>query len=149
MQQAANILSELLSTFGLVISIDKTKTMILNFKGDTYSDHLIKINNINIENVKTFKYLVTNISYNEPGVADIELDNRIGMATSKFAQMKYLLCNYSIKLSTRIKFYDVYVKSRLTYCCETWTLTKTQYSKINSVHTNFLRRLIRGGLHRK
>ena len=78
----------------------------------------------------------TTITYNEPGVADIELDNRIGMATSKFAQMK-------------CKFYDVYVKSRLTYCCETWTLTKTQYSKINSAHTNFLRRLIRGGLHRK
>ena len=38
MQHAANILSELLLAF---ISIDKTKTMILNFKGDTYPDHLI------------------------------------------------------------------------------------------------------------
>ena len=47
------------------------------------------------------------------------------------------------------QLYDVYVKSRLTYCCETWTLTKKQYSKINSVHTHFLRRLIRRGLHRK
>jgi hypothetical protein len=47
LQSAANILSQLLSRFGLVLSLDKTESMILNH-GE---------NEQQIKNVKTFKYL--------------------------------------------------------------------------------------------
>ena len=54
------------------------------------------------------------------------------MANAKFASMKKLLCNYHLKLSTRVRFYEVYVRSRLCYCCETWTLTKKQLQQVKA-----------------
>ena len=149
LQTAANILCDLLQKFGLVISIDKTKTMILNFKGNDYPSSIININSQPIENVTHFTYLGAVISYSEPGTSEKELDRRIGLAHSKFSELKKLLCNYNLKLNIRVKFYDVYVRSRLCYCCETWTLTQKQYNRIEAVHFQFLRRIIRGGMAKK
>ena len=148
LQSAADILNELLSTFGLVISIDKTKTMILNYQGDEYPESIITINNKPIDNVKEFVYLGTKITYMHPGTSDKELAMRIGMANGKFSSLKKLLCNHHIKLSIRIKYYEVYVRSRLCYCCETWTLTASQMDHIESAHTQLLRRMIRSGMNR-
>ena len=135
LQTTATVLSDLLQRFGLVISIDKTKTMILNFKGksDEYPSELITINNVPIKNVTQFTYLGAIITYDEPGTSDKELDRRIGLAHGKFAEMKKLLCNYHLKLEIRMKFYNTYVRSRLCYCCETWTLTRKQYDKIEQI----------------
>ena len=144
----ANILSNILQQFGLVISIDKTKTMILNFKGDEYPSSLITINDLPIENVAQFTYFGAVISYYEPGTSDKELDRRIGLAHSKFTELKKLLCNYHIKLDIRMKFYQTYVRTRLCYCCETWTLTQKQYERVERVHIQFLRQMIRGGMAR-
>ena len=150
LQLAADVLSDLLQRFGLVISIEKTKTMILNFKGkkEEYPETLINITNTPIENVTQFRYLGAIITYNEPGTSEEELDRRIALATGKFAELKKLLCNYHLKLGIRMKFYNTYVRSRLCYCCETWTLTRSQYAKIENTHIQFLRRLVRGGMAR-
>ena len=151
LQKAADVLQDLLQRFGLVISIDKTKTMIFNWKGteSEYPESIITINNVAIENVKHFVYLGSSISYSEPGTSDKELDRRIGMAHSKFAEMKKVLCNYHLKLHIRMKYYNTYIRMRLCYCCETWTLTQKQYQRIEGIHMQFLRRLVRGGMARK
>ena len=149
LQISADLLSELFSKFGLVISIDKTKSMILNYKGDVYPDSIISINGTLIDNVEYFKYLGAIMSYSEPGTSEKEIVQRIGMANGKFSQMKKILCNYHLKLPIRMRFYDVYVRSRLLYCCETWTLTQKQLSKIETTHVGFLRRMIRGGMDRR
>ena len=129
LQLAANILADLLSRFGLVLSLDKTKSMILYYQGDEYPDNIITIKQQKIKNVKKFKYLGAMLSYNQPGTSNAEISHRIGMANAKFASMKKLLCNYHLKLSTRVRFYAVYVRSRLHYCCQTWTLTNNNSSK--------------------
>ena len=149
LQAAANLLDELFTSFGLTISIDKTQSMILNFQGHDYPDTIINIKGIPIKNVTSFKYLGAIKSHSEPGTAAKEIDLRIAMATSKFSEMKKLLCNYHINLPIRIKYYEVYVRSRLCYCCETWSLTLKQLSRIESAHVGFLRRMIRGGMFRK
>ena len=115
-QLAADTLSQQLSTYGLVISISKTKTMILNYKGADYPKSIIVINNTPIDN---FVYLGALIRYDSPGTTDKELSRRIGMAFSKFSLMKKLLCNYKLRLGIRVRFYEAYVRTRLTYCCET------------------------------
>ena len=147
-QKAADVLHDLLQRFGLVISIDKTKTMIFNFKGNEYPDSIVTIGNVAIENVTHFTYLGAVISYSEPGTSDNELERRIGLAHSKFAELTKLLCNYHLRLRIRMKFYNTYIRSRLCYCCETWTLTSKQYKRIETVHTQFLRRMVRGGMAR-
>ena len=149
LQSAADLLSELLGIFGLVISIDKTKTMILNFNGTDYPSSIVNINGNAIENVLEFIYLGALITNMYPGTSDKELSRRIGMANSKFSSLKKLLCNYHIKLSIRVRFYEVYIRSRLCYCCETWTLTVKQMNHIESAHIQLLRRMIRGGMERR
>ena len=149
LQLAANIFTDILSRFGLVLSIDKTESMILNYQGESYPENIITINNQKIKNVKSFKYLGAILSYNEAGTSNLEISNRIAMANAKFASLKKLLCNYHLRLSIRIRFYEVYVRSRLCYCCETWTLTKHQLQQIEAAHMNFLRRMVRGGMNRK
>ena len=149
LQISANILSNLLNRFGLVISISKTKTMILNYKGDDYPETILSIGNEKIDNVKEFVYLGSLVTFNEPGVADSEVNRRIGMALNKFSEIKKLLCNYRIHLKIRLRYYEVYIRSRLCYACGTWTLTKKQYERFESVHIGFLRRMIRDGMSRK
>jgi hypothetical protein len=150
LQRATNLLAELLKKFGLVISIEKTKTMILNFKGsdEEYPSVLVHIDSKPIENVKLFVYLGSTITYNEPGTPTKELDRRIGLAHGKFAELKNVLCNYHLRLNIRMNYYNTYVRSRLCYCCETWTLTRNQYERMESIHVRFLRRMVRGGMSR-
>ena len=63
--------------------------------------------------------------------------------------MKYVLCNQKIHMRTRILFYNAFVRSRMTYACQTWTLTVAQIDKLNSAHTKLLRRMIRSGFKRR
>ena len=149
LQSAADLLDDLLTRFGLVISTDKTKSMILNFRGIEYPESIVTISGIKIDNVKEFVYLGSLITYSDPGVPDAEVNRRIGMALGKFSQMKKVLCNYRIRLSIRIRFYEVYVRSRLTYACGTWTLSQKQYDRFDAAQINFLRRMIRTGMSRK
>jgi hypothetical protein len=149
LQEAANILSNLFTSFGLKISIEKTKTLILNFKGENYPNSLIEIYGKQIENVSHFVYLGQLIDYRTPGVPDNEIKRRIDMANAKFAELKTLLTNFKIKLSTRMNFFCCYVRTRLTYCCETWSLNSSQLHRIQSALEYMLRRMVRGGLQRK
>ena len=104
--------------------------MILNYEGHQYPDTIVKVDGKHIDNVKEFVYLGTLLNYSNPGTSDHEIDRRIGMAISKFAEMKKLLCNYRINISTRVRFYVVYIRSRLCYSSGTWTLTQKQYSRV-------------------
>ena len=45
LQLAADTIADLLSRFGLVLSLDKTESMILNYQGSEYPDNIISINN--------------------------------------------------------------------------------------------------------
>ena len=46
-------------------------------------------------------------------------------------------------------FYNAFIRSRLTYACQTWTLTCEQTRQLNSTHVYLLRRMIRGGFKRQ
>ena len=70
------------------------------------------------------------------------------MAHGNFSELHKLLRNYKLKLSTRIRFYEVYIRSRLCYCCETWTLLKEQLNSLEATHMQVLRRMVRAGMDR-
>ena len=46
-----------------------------------------------------------------------------------------------------MNFYNNYVRSKVCYFCETWTLTKTQYERMERVQ--LVQRMVRGGMLRK
>ena len=57
--------------------------------------------------------------------------------------------NHRISLNTRVKVFNSLVRNRLTYSCQTWTLTKRQASHVNAAYVSMLRRMVRGGFRRK
>ena len=42
-------------------------------------------------------------------------------------------------------FLNSFVRSRLTYACQNWNLTKLQYDRLDVTYRVFLRRMVRGG----
>ena len=50
--------------------------------------------------------------------------------------------NWKTKLATRIKLYEMLVKSVLLHNCGTWGVTKDEMRKLNSFHKRQLRKVI-------
>lgn len=145
LQNSLNLLDHVFTQFGLTINAKKTESMILNYQGEDYPPSLIKLRNIDIKNVIIFKYLGAFIHYEQPNTGDIEINNRIQLAVSKFTEMTNLLQNFNIALRTRIIFLNSYVRSRLIYACQNWNLDANQLARLDVTYRRFLRRMIRGG----
>ena len=88
------------------------------------------------------------IRYDSPGTSDKELSRRTGMAFSKFSSIEKVPCNYKLRLGIRVRFYEAYVRTRLTYCCETRSLTQKQLKCIEPTHIQNRRRLVRERISR-
>ena len=145
-----NLLTDIFKEFDLHLSEGKTETMILNDERDEdYPENIHTINGVDLKNVKIFKYLGSKINYNQPSTGDTEVEFRIELAKCKFESIKYILCNKKIHMWIRQMFYNAFIRSRLTYACQTWTLTCEQTRKLNSTHVYLLRRMIRGGFKRQ
>ena len=99
--------------------------------------------------MKEFRYLGAGLHHEEPNTGEVELNHRIQLANSKFAEMSNLLQNHKIHLRTRIKFMDSFVRSRLTYSCQNWNLNQAQFDRLDVIYRRFLRRMVRGGFKKK
>ena len=152
LQKATCLLDSVFKSFGLKINESKTETMILNHEhlsSEEYPTSIVTLNGSSLNNVKEFKYLGSQLHHQQPNTGDVELNHRTQLANSKFAEKLNLLQNYNIRLRTRIKFLDSYVRSRLTYGCQNWNLSQTQFDRLDVCYRRFLRRMVRGGFRRK
>ena len=150
LNDALKLLQSTFDEYGLSINISKTKTMILNFQGleNDYPSTISSINDVALDNVKVFKYLGSNIKYNEENTGDSELEFRIDTAQAKLYELGKKMFNYRIHLPTRIKLLNALVRSRLVYSCQTWSVTQTQLSHMNAAYMGMIRKMVRGG-HRR
>ena len=137
-QIAKELKDNIASNFGLTICTKKTKTMILNHGGSKkdYPKNILIIRNsendqVKIENVPVFKYLGVKLDFRDYKTGLSEINYRINTANNKFRELKHLFCNKKIDLSTRMIFYNSFVRSRLCYLCGLWNLTKKQENKIS------------------
>lgn len=151
MQRAIDLLSTTFSRYHLEINISKTKSIIMNHQhlNTDYPTSIVKIHGEPIENVKSFKYLGCQIKYDEPSTGDSELELRIVAAEHMFYTLGKKLMNHKIMLSTRIKIFNALVRSRLTYACQIWNLTKKQIDHINAKYISMIRKMVKGGYRRK
>ena len=124
--------------------------MIINFLGQegTYPQSICSLRGTKINNVKTFKYLGCKIDFNYPGIGPSEQNNRINSGNSAFQQHKYLLRNHHINLKTRIVFLYSYVRSRMTYGCQCWSVTQVNLDKLGRSYRLMLRKMVWGGFRR-
>ena len=131
------------------LNASKTKTMIFNHGGDSYPSTIVNLDSKSIDNVKRFQYLGCYIQYNQATTGDEELNLRIDSAESKFYAMGKKFMNHRINLKIRTSMLNSLVRSRLTYACQTWSLTKQQIDKVDSTYMGMIRRMIRNGFKRK
>ena len=109
---------------------------------------LISLNSEPIENVRNFKYLGHVLS-NETNNSSAFINHQIASAYSKWNELKCILLDKRIFLSTRIKFLEACVRSRLLYSVQAWQLNASEMKKLESIWHGFLRRMVKGGFKRK
>ena len=144
-------LEKLFIKFNLTICTTKTETMILNWTGtaENYPKSILTINEVNIKNIEIFKYLGVKISHDDYKTGDIEIKYRINLANVKFREYQHVFTNHTIKMGTRLMFYNAFVRSRLCYCCSCWVVSEKQRSKVEGCQVKHLRSMVKGGWGRK
>ena len=155
LERKLQILNEVFIEFGLKMNMDKTETLVFNWKLgkeknlDEYPKTILKIDEHDIKNSQTFKYLGAYAQVDDSSIGDAELQYRTTSATCKFFELKYFFTNHSIALKTRVKFLYSLVRSRMCYLCQGWTITKAQIQQLQTTFNKFLRYLVNGGLRRQ
>ena len=114
-----------------------------------YPKTVITLNNNPIKNTEVFRYLGCQIVHGQNTTGDWEVNSRIESAKNKFSSMKNVFLNHDINLQTRLVFLRAYVRSRLTFNCQSWILDSNQYRKIDATWRLFLRKMLRNGFRRK
>ena len=138
-------MNETFTKFGLNINAQKTESMILNHSEGEYPKSILNLRNTIIKNVENFIYLGAYTRFDQPNTGDLEINNRIQLAVSKFTEKSNLLQNMRINLKTRIKFLNSFVRSTLTHACQNWNINSNQMDRLNVTYRGFLRRMVRGG----
>ena len=77
------------------------------------------------------------------------LNFRISSAFQKWNELKHILCDRKILMSTRIIFLEACVRSRLVYSVQAREMTTKEYRKIESIWFSFLRKMVVNGFKRK
>ena len=122
---------------GLDMNVKKTKTMVISRDIGTRAN--ISIDNEELEQVEEFKYLGQTITADAKTEKEIKI--RIGIAKSRFQELKIVLTNRRISQELRLRLVKCFVLSTFTYGCETWTLNKDMENKINAFEMWTLRKI--------
>ena len=131
-------LSEMFQSYLLIVNPAKTKTMISNLQKLTSStvpssssvlssascpSSILTLDNKRVQHSEQFCYPGMQICYENNDTGDYKINMRIKHAKAKFASRKRFLCNYKIRLCIQILVFKTEIRSRLTYVCQTWTIT--------------------------
>ena len=122
---------------GMTINWGKTKVMVVKRGGGTGN---ITANGVEIENVKTMKYLGAMLD--EEGSCEAEVDHRIGAASKVIGAMrKEIIDRRELTKATKLRVINATVMPTLLYACETWTLLERHKSRIQALEMRCLRRV--------
>ena len=71
-----------------------------------------------------------------------EIHRRLGTAGSIMAQLDNVWRQQRLSLSTKLRIYTSLVQSVVLYGSDTWTMRKVDSGRIQSFHTQALRRIL-------
>ena len=123
---------------GLMININKTKTMVF---GDRNIENRIQVAGGTIENVEKFEYLGSLITWDNN--CSEEIKRRIGKATGALASLKHIWNSKKLKIENKLKILNTCVFSVLLYASETWTLKEADRKKLLVFEMKCYRRILR------
>ena len=129
LSELTNQIKEVGKQFGMNINIKKTKEMVDSKKPNSPRVNIV-IDGQQIEQVTSCMYLGSLIT--EDGGSEKEIKRRIMIAWTTFTNMRTLLSCRGINLKTRLRAIKCYIWPTLFYGAETWTITRSQLSKIDA-----------------
>ena len=133
------MLSEIIENYGMKISVEKSKTMVLT-RGEREGKGIIKIRGQNLEIVESFKYLGSELMEN--GRLDMEISKRIQQGNAFYQSVRNLVWRKEVPMKCKEVMYKMYYCPILTFAAETWTLTKRQENRIQASEMKFLRSML-------
>jgi hypothetical protein len=122
---------------GLELNFSKTEELRMNTK----SQHPIMLANKAIRRVHDFTYRGSNVS--EDGGTCKDVETRIQKARGTFTRLRKIWLAHYINKDTKIKLFNVYVKSVLLYGCQTWLVTCEIQRKLQSFVNGCLRYIMK------
>ena len=90
----------------------------------------IKVDGEYLEQVSHYKYLGSKIDENCSSLAEVRV--RIGIARAAFWDCKEFL-RRDMSIDLKIRLLDCYVKSVVSYGCETWTFNKEIIQRLDAL----------------
>jgi hypothetical protein len=117
---------------GPEINFSKTEELRVNIK----SQRSIMLANKAIRRVHDFTYIGSTVS--EGGGTCKDVETRIQMTRGAFTRLRKIWLAHYVNKDTRIKLFNVYVKSVLLYGCQTWFTCEIQ-RKLQSFVNRYLR----------
>ena len=116
-------------TFDMKMNAKKTNTMLVS-KDVTSTKVSVKIDGDIIKQTDNYTYLGQTITSN--GKCDNEILKIIEVARGAFNSMLNTITARHISMETRKRIIKAYVWSTLLYRCETWTITTSNMTKLQS-----------------
>lgn len=137
LQLLVDSVNDVSRNYGLKINIKKTEVQVISRHPHPVN---ININNTKLAQVEKFVYLGGTIT--QSGSCTEDVQHRIGKALGAFQALNKIWESKDIRCATKIELYKVMIVSILLYGAETWTLRKTDESKLHTFEMNCLRKIL-------
>ena len=105
---------------------------------------LFSIGEIPIKNIRIFKYLGHVITNNDDDPSHY-LSFHISSAFQKWNELKHVLTDKRMIMSTQVKLLEACIRSRLLYSCQSWELAASELRKRETIWNGFLRNMVTKG----
>jgi len=93
-----------------------------------------------VEAVNSFVYLGSTISSGSNSHSEVM--HHIGLASSVIDRLSRIWSQQHLSLTTKCRLYSSCILAVLLYACETWTLTKSDWKRLESFHLRCQRRIL-------
>jgi len=134
--------------YGLEVSADKTKYMVMSPDQNAGRSHNIKTDNSSFERVEEFKYLGTTLT-NQNSIQE-EIKSRLMSENACYYSVQKLLCSSLLSKNLKIKIYRTLILPVVLYGCGTWLFTLREECRLRVFENRALRRISgpkRGEVH--
>ena len=127
--------------YGMSLNTKKTMVMkVANNAKDIPPTLTIKVNGDRLKQVKEYNYLGSLIDEDMRSIGVVK--RKIGMGKTAFWKCKELL-RRDINIDLKKRMLDCYVKSVMSYGCETWTYSNIVQNKIDAFQLWCYRRMLK------
>jgi len=138
LQKLVDSLHTTIGRYNMKMNIKKTKVMRISRNGEGNMD--IYINGNKIDQVKSFKYLGTEIT--SDGRCSKEIQIRIARTKNAFTKVKELLSK-GLQIETKRRIVSSIVWSVFLYGSETWAIRQQEYKNIDALEMWIWRRILK------